>query len=1376
MKYKAFKTFQNMLLVILFLVLGKIAFAQAPTITSFSPETGIAGTLVTINGNNFSPISSNNIVFFGGVKSVVTSSTINTLNVIVPKGVSNKPIMVVNNATRLTVKSTKSFKPQYTPINTSFSGKYIDTAVNYTVPDVNCSSYTVLGEPTDFDGDGKLDLILSESTVLFIRNYGTPEKLYFFDTTKISGGINGTKEVNIADFNGDGKLDILLTSYMSSDFTVLINKSLVGQIYFKRYDYLNVFTGNNNYIINTCVSDLNLDGKQDIIISNLIPHNYNMGSNTNSFNNNITIFQNLGGTDSISFTNKLEFFNQRFDFYKSTPYNYFLKTFNFSINDIDGDNAPDIFYDSNPTKTILRNNGIIDSFSFTQVANSFNCTPKIDFDGDGKNDAFEISSYYYNNFNRDTILIRKNNSTAGTISFATSFNIALDSLNYNKGIELGDMNGDGKVDIVIMFDNKIITLINNSTIGNINFLNKLTSLNNTSLTSFKIADMDLDGKQDLVLINSGIVIKRNCPFIAANLNSLSVNSGILSPVFSPNISNYNITLLNSVSSITFTPTITNIGSTVQININNNPFATVVSGSASLPLLLNIGNNLVNVKVTALDGTVQLYKINVARLGLAPTITSFSPLSDSVGAIITILGTNFSSNSADNIVIFGKTNGQVLSSTNTSITVKVPSGASYSFLTVINKQNSLSVNSKVQFSPKFSPLLDITNKANLKYREVNYKSNHYNYGFCTSADFDNDGKPDFAICQSSSFNFNKSTIQITKNISIGDSLILDEPLMLSILAPQYGTDLSMKIVDMDADGRLDIVVIASSYSISIIRNVSENGKIMFESPYQLFIPTFTCYDISFEILDINMDGLPEICLIDNQTIRIHKNISANGQIGFENNVNITVTNIGIFGGGGRNPNRFEIGDMNMDGKPDLLSLYGDKIYIYTNNSNLNNIAFNTPVFLSYDITVNKKNQRNIIIADMNLDGKPDILGKSTNIYNGKSSLAIFINSGSAGTLNFILNDSFTKSLNEMNIVNIADFSGDGLPDVIVTSQDSGICLVKNNSSMGNISFSNRIKLDSTQLAPLYYGNDIGDVNGDGRPDVLLWNKILVSEYLKPTNYITYSPSNIIALKSITNINIPPVYSGYSITNYSISPSLPNGVSLNTTTGVISGIPTVTIPQTTFTITGTNSGGSTTSSFRLTVNDTASNVVLNLKAMLQGLYLGNRKMIASPYSADGISPIRIADTIKVELRANTTPYNVIHTVKGLLDTSGNATITFPGSVNGNSYYVVVGHRNSIAVWSANPVAFGTNTNYDFTNAITKAFGSNMVEAGGVFMLFSGDINQDGSIDFADYPDFDISSGNADLGYLPYDLNGDGSVDFGDYPLIDINSSNGVIILTP
>jgi hypothetical protein len=67
-------------------------------------------------------------------------------------------------------------------------------------------------------------------------------------------------------------------------------------------------------------------------------------------------------------------------------------------------------------------------------------------------------------------------------------------------------------------------------------------------------------------------------------------------------------------------------------------------------------------------------------------------------------------------------------------------------------------------------------------------------------------------------------------------------------------------------------------------------------------------------------------------------------------------------------------------------------------------------------------------------------------------------------------------------------------------------------------------------------------------------------------------------------------------------------------------------------------------------------------------------------------------------------------------------------------------------------------------------------GVYAIFSGDINQDGSIDFNDYPTLDISSSNGDLGYVATDLNGDASTDFNDYPLIDINSSLGIIKSTP
>ena len=56
----------------------------------------------------------------------------------------------------------------------------------------------------------------------------------------------------------------------------------------------------------------------------------------------------------------------------------------------------------------------------------------------------------------------------------------------------------------------------------------------------------------------------------------------------------------------------------------------------------------------------------------------------------------------------------------------------------------------------------------------------------------------------------------------------------------------------------------------------------------------------------------------------------------------------------------------------------------------------------------------------------------------------------------------------------------------------------------------------------------------------------------------------------------------VATYTITPALPNGLSLNTVTGEISGIPTVTIASTSFTVTATNTSGTSNANFTLFVD--------------------------------------------------------------------------------------------------------------------------------------------------------------------------------------------------
>jgi hypothetical protein len=190
-----------------------------------------------------------------------------------------------------------------------------------------------------------------------------------------------------------------------------------------------------------------------------------------------------------------------------------------------------------------------------------------------------------------------------------------------------------------------------------------------------------------------------------------------------------------------------------------------------------------------------------------------------------------------------------------------------------------------------------------------------------------------------------------------------------------------------------------------------------------------------------------------------------------------------------------------------------------------------------------------------------------------------------------------------------------------------------------------------------------------------------------------------------------------------------------------------------------------------------VYVYLTAFIEGFYLGKNTMQSLFNDATIKTTNIIADVIKVELHNSTAPYALAFTNNALINTDGTAKVLFPASAISNSYYLVVKHRNSIETWSASPVTISNHTIYNFTTAASQAYGANLSNLGkGVFGIYSGDINQDGSIDFNDYPELDIASHLGVLGYDVNDLNGDASVDFNDFPILDVNSNYGIIAIRP
>ncbi|WP_051217394.1 cadherin-like beta sandwich domain-containing protein, partial [Paenibacillus assamensis] len=92
----------------------------------------------------------------------------------------------------------------------------------------------------------------------------------------------------------------------------------------------------------------------------------------------------------------------------------------------------------------------------------------------------------------------------------------------------------------------------------------------------------------------------------ADLNSLALSVGTLSPTFASGQTSYTANVASGVTELNVTPTVADSKATVTVN-----GATVASGSASR-VSLNVGPNPIAVVVTAEDGTTKTYTVTVTR--------------------------------------------------------------------------------------------------------------------------------------------------------------------------------------------------------------------------------------------------------------------------------------------------------------------------------------------------------------------------------------------------------------------------------------------------------------------------------------------------------------------------------------------------------------------------------------------------------------------------------------------------------------------------------------------------------------------------------------------------------------------------------------------
>ncbi|WP_282936883.1 cadherin-like beta sandwich domain-containing protein [Paenibacillus sp. RC67] len=149
----------------------------------------------------------------------------------------------------------------------------------------------------------------------------------------------------------------------------------------------------------------------------------------------------------------------------------------------------------------------------------------------------------------------------------------------------------------------------------------------------------------------------------ADLSSLTLSNAILSPAFASGTTAYTSSVASGLSSITVSASVYDKNATMTVNGNS-----VTSGQASGPINLQIGNNIINIVVTAQDGTTKTYNVTVTRV---PSSSSSRPSSGG-SSVTTPSDTKMTATDGKLTLPAGKS-GEV--SLGSEIVISIPSNAS-----------------------------------------------------------------------------------------------------------------------------------------------------------------------------------------------------------------------------------------------------------------------------------------------------------------------------------------------------------------------------------------------------------------------------------------------------------------------------------------------------------------------------------------------------------------------------------------------------------------------------------------------------------------------------------------------------------------------------
>ena len=292
-----------------------------------------------------------------------------------------------------------------------------------------------------------------------------------------------------------------------------------------------------------------------------------------------------------------------------------------------------------------------------------------------------------------------------------------------------------------------------------------------------------------------------------------------------------------------------------------------------------------------------------------------------------------------------------------------------------------------------------------------------------------------------------------------------PVVTNLGGNQSIQNQNTSVGDFNGDGKIDVAI--GQNGGSAVAVALGNGDGTFGSQTNLAVPT--SYEVNFTAVgDFNKDGkldliagsdliyLPVVAGDNPETM--FSVFLGNGDGSFQKPVNYQIDGY---------LDSMAVGDLNGDGNLDFIA--------YINGSGLGagpllfpgngDGTFATPV------TIGSVSATLLLVADVNGDGKPDILG------GGDGTLYVALNNG-AGT--FLPAVSYSSPLGGASSMSAGDFNADGRLDV---------AFVPGGNNPGNMAIlygngDGTFKPAITYPAPAGLGSAAGDFNGDGRLDLYI----------------------------------------------------------------------------------------------------------------------------------------------------------------------------------------------------------------------------------------------------------------------------------------------------